>query len=77
MATSIKANTVLTKKLGSQKPTQAAPPSGGRPVFDQKAWEANLDANEYCWTHTSANCKGTLGGHKSDATRNDIKGGRW
>jgi hypothetical protein len=83
--TSIEANSILTKKLGGQKPSQApAPaPSGGRAPFDGKAWEANLDPNGYCWTHgyhvqkghTSANCKGKLGGHKNDATRSDNKRG--
>jgi hypothetical protein len=85
LGTSIKANNVLTKKLGGQKTSQApAPaPSGGRAPFYRKAWEANLDSNGHCWTHgyrvqkghTSADCKGKLGGHQKEATRKDNKGG--
>jgi hypothetical protein len=85
LRTSIEANNALTKKLGHQKTTQSPAPatSGGRPPFDREAWKANLDPTGYCWTHgyrvlkghTSANCKGKLGGHKDDATRSDNKGG--
>jgi hypothetical protein len=85
LKTSIEANNVLHKKIGSQKPSQtpAQEPSGGQLPFDQKAWEANLDPNRICWTQRfhiqkvrkSANCKGKLGGHKNDATRNNNKGG--
>ena len=49
LKTSTEANSVLTKKLGGQKPSQApAPaPSGGRAPVDRQAWEANLDPNGY------------------------------
>jgi hypothetical protein len=85
LRTSIEANNVLIKKMGSKKQSPAPAPatSGGRPPFDRQAWLASLDPNGYCWTHgykvtighSSVNCKGKLGGHKDDATRNDNKGG--
>jgi hypothetical protein len=85
LRTSIEANNVLIKKMGGKKQSPAPAPatSGGRPPFDRQAWLASLDPNGYCWTHgykvttghLSANCKGKLGGHKDDATRNDNKGG--
>ena len=80
----LEANTLLIKKLsqnnsGGNKPTI----QNERRPFDQQAWEASLDPKGYCWTHgykvqkahTSAKCKGKLGGHQDAATRDNIMGG--
>jgi hypothetical protein len=73
---SMGANLILIKKIGDHKThTPNTPPTNVCQPFDQKAWEANLDPNGYCWSHgyrvqkehNSNNCKGKFGGHKNEA----------
>jgi hypothetical protein len=81
---SLETNLILIKKLGDNKSnTPNTPVANTCQPFDQKAWEVNLDLSGYCWSHgyqvqkghNSTNCKGKLGGHNNDATREDMKGG--
>jgi hypothetical protein len=75
-------NAVLASQIG-QNNTPNGPTNTGRKPFDRAAWEASLDPNGYCWTHgykvtsihTSASCKGKLGGHCDTATRANNMGG--
>jgi cell division septum initiation protein DivIVA len=84
---SMEANLILLKKPGNNPRTPNTPKTptttGTRQPFDQATWEANLDPTGYCWSHgyrvqkghSSANCKGKLGGHQDAATRDNTMGG--
>lgn len=84
LSKAIATNATLVNKLGTTTATEHKPnKTNQRQPFDRAEWEANLDPTGYCWTHgyrvqkghTSANCKGKLGGHQDTATRSDNKGG--
>jgi hypothetical protein len=76
-------NAMLIQKLGTNTVITPTNNTGGHKPFNQAEWESKLDPNGYCWSHgykvqlgnNSKNCKGKMGGHKDNATREDIQGG--